>query len=477
MRKQKSSTMTWRRSSISTHVGFNAMVRVLVCLLLLTSLSAYSALPVSIDGQPLPSLAPMLDQTTRAVVNIATRGQVKRKIELPFFNDPFFQRFFNRRRGIERIQETTSLGSGVIVDASKGYILTNDHVIQDAFEITVTLIDGREFSAEILGRDADTDIAVIKIDADDLNEMPLFDSTQLRVGDFVVAIGNPFGLGQTVTSGIVSALGRSGLGIESVEDFIQTDASINPGNSGGALVNLRGELVGINTAIYGAGGQGSIGIGFAIPSNLAIDVMLQLIQHGKVKRGRFGARGQDMTEQLGLAFGLKQSQGFIITQIEKGSPAHYAGIQVGDVIVSANGRSIKSSSDMQNLVGLMRIGQTIELEIFRTGKRLKLSTEIRPMDLSSIDGAIIHPRLTGAVIGEIQQSNLLQGQLSYLQIIEVDESKQAWQAGLRPDDIIYAINKEVVEDLDQLFEAAERNRNNLLLNIQRNGREHYLLLK
>ncbi|MFT5503256.1 MAG: Do/DeqQ family serine protease [Gammaproteobacteria bacterium] len=454
------------------------MIRFLVLLLFLASFPAFSALPLAIDGAPLPSLAPMLDETTRAVVNIATRGQVKRKIELPFFKDPLFQRFFNRRRGIiERIQETSSLGSGVIVDADKGYILTNDHVIQDAFEITVTLIDGREFSAEILGRDADTDIAVIKIEAENLDEIPLFDSGQLRVGDFVVAIGNPFGLGQTVTSGIVSALGRSGLGIESVEDFIQTDASINPGNSGGALVNLRGELVGINTAIYGAGGQGSIGIGFAIPSNLAIDVMRQLIEHGKVKRGRFGARGQDMTEKLAQAFGLKQSKGFIITQIEKGSPAHNAGIQVGDVIVSANGRSIKSSSDMQNLVGLMRIGQTIELEIFRTGKRLRLSTEIKPMDLSSIDGAIIHPRLAGAIIGEIQQSSLLQGQLSYLQIIDVDESKQAWQAGLRPDDIIYAINKEAVEDLDQLFEAAERNKNNLLLNIQRNGREHFLLLK
>lgn len=239
------------------------MKSLLTGLLLLMALPLQAALPASVDGQALPSLAPMLEKITPAVVNIATRGKARRRIEFPMPNEPFFRRFFNFP-DMERIQETSSLGSGVIVDAKKGLILTNNHVIKDAYEIKVTLTDGRELDAQILGRDPDTDIAVIQVAAEKLIDVSMADSSKLRVGDFVVAIGNPFGLGQTVTSGIVSALGRSGLGIESIEDFIQTDASINLGNSGGALVNLRGELVGINTAIYGAGNQGSIGIGFAI---------------------------------------------------------------------------------------------------------------------------------------------------------------------------------------------------------------------
>ena len=315
-------------------------MRVFVFVLLtLGCLSTQAALPLAVDGEALPSLAPMLERTTPAVVNIATRGQSKRRLELPLPNDPLFRHFFDIP-GIERIQETSSLGSGVIIDAEQGYILTNNHVISDAYEVTVTLTDGRELFAEIIGRDPDTDVAVIKIPAQDLTAVTITDSSKIRVGDFVVAIGNPFGLGQTVTSGIVSALGRSGLGIESYEDFIQTDASINLGNSGGALVNLRGELVGINTAIFGSGNgnPGSIGIGFAIPINMAYGIMQQLIKHGEVKRGRFGARGQDLTAQLAQAFNISLSNGFIITQIESDSPAAKAGLQVGDVIVAANGR-------------------------------------------------------------------------------------------------------------------------------------------
>ncbi len=280
----------------------------------------FAALPAAVDGQQLPSLAPMLERTTPAVVNIATRGKARRKVELPLPRDPLFRRFFDVPN-IERIQETASLGSGVVVDADNGLILTNHHVIKDAYEIKVTLTDGRELNAEVVGRDPDTDVAVLQVDDDNLTQIPMADSSVLRVGDFVVAIGNPFGLGQTVTSGIVSALGRSGLGIESIEDFIQTDASINLGNSGGALVNLRGELVGINTAIYGAGNQGSIGIGFAIPINMARDIMQQLIAYGEVRRGRLGAQGQDLTAPLAQAFGIERGSGFIVTQIESGSPA------------------------------------------------------------------------------------------------------------------------------------------------------------
>lgn len=444
--------------------------------IVVTCLPAWAALPVSVDGKQLPSLAPMLEKITPAVVNIATRGQTKRRFELPIPNDPFFQRFFDLP-SIERIQETQSLGSGVIVDAKKGYILTNNHVIQDALEITVTLPDGREMTAEILGRDPDTDIAVLQVAAKNLARVPFGDSSRLRVGDFVVAIGNPFGLGQTVTSGIVSALGRSGLGIESFEDFIQTDASINLGNSGGALVNLRGELVGINTAIFGSGGGGSIGIGFAIPINMVQDIMRQLIEHGEVKRGRLGAQGQDLTPQLAQAFDLEQSSGIIITKIENGSPAYNSGLQVGDVIVSANGRRISNSREMDNLVGLLRIGQTIELQLYRQGRLKNLKVVIQPIEVPVVEGARWNKKLTGAEIGEIRESSLQRGLVSYLQVTEVEQGSNAWEAGIRPGDIFYSINKQLITNHEEALAIIKRNRGGMILNIQRGERELYLMIK
>ena len=397
---------------------------------------------------------------------------------MPFSNDPFFQRFFDLP-SIERIQQTSSLGSGVIVDAKNGYILTNNHVIKDAFEITVTLSDGREMLAEILGRDPDTDIAVLQIQADKLTRVPIGDSSHLRVGDFVVAIGNPFGLGQTVTSGIVSALGRSGLGIESYEDFIQTDASINLGNSGGALVNLRGELVGINTAIFGAGGgnSGNIGIGFAIPINMAHDIMQQLIEHGEVKRGRLGAQGQDLTPQLAQAFDLTLTHGVVITQIEIGSPAHKAGLQVGDVVVKANGRKIRRAGDMYNLVGLLRIGQSVKLVLYRQGKRVKLTVVIQAIEIPVVEGIRWNEKLAGAKIGEIHESSSQRGMVSYLQVIEVERDSNAWEAGIRKGDILYSINKQLIRNHDEAFEAIEHNQRGMILNIQRGELELYLLIK
>lgn len=418
----------------------------------------------------------MLERTTPAVVNIATRGKSKRRVDLPLPQDPIFKRFFDIP-SIERIQETSSLGSGVIVNADQGLILTNFHVIKDAYEINVTLTDGRELRAEILGRDPETDVAVIRIDAEQLIQIPMADSTELRVGDFVVAIGNPFGLGQTVTSGIVSALGRSGLGIESIEDFIQTDASINLGNSGGALVNLRGELVGINTAIYGVGSQGSIGIGFAIPINMARDIMQQLIEKGEVERGRLGARGQDLTPLLAQAFNIQRNNGFIVTQIEAGSPAAKAGIQVGDVVVSANGKQIRSSQDMHNLIGLQRLGQTIELQLFRNGKEETVPVTIQPIDISKIDGGIIHPQLEGAIIGEMREQRLQRGRVDYLQIIEVKKPSNAWDAGFRNGDVIFSINKQLTRNFDDAFDLVENSNRGMIMNIQRGSREHYILLK
>ena len=444
--------------------------------LLLLGAPLQAALPVSVEGQQLPSLAPMLERITPAVVNIATRGKTRRRVELPLPNDPFFRRFFDLP-SVERIQETASLGSGVIVDAEHGLILTNDHVIKDAYEINVTLTDGRELRADILGRDADTDVALIQVQADKLTQIPMADSSALRVGDFVVAVGNPFGLGQTVTSGIVSALGRSGLGIESIEDFIQTDASINPGNSGGALLNLRGELVGINTAIYGAGNQVNIGIGFAIPINLARDIMTQLVDYGEVRRGRLGAQGQDLTEQLAQAFGIERGSGFIVTQIESGSPAARSGLQVGDVIVAANGKPIRSARDMHNLVGLQRLGQTIELQLFREGEELSLPVLIEPIKINKIDGSRIHPKLAGASIGEMHEQHLQRGRIDYLEVLAVEPGSNADASGFLPGDIIFSINKQLTRNFDEVFALLDEKDRGMIMNVQRGNRELYILLK
>ena len=464
--------MTWL-TPINAQIIFRLLLIIAV-----NFASAHAALPVSVDGQQMPSLAPMLEKITPAVVNIATRGTTKRRIESPLSGDPFFRRLFDFP-SIERMQQTSSLGSGVIVDAKNGYVLTNNHVIKDAFEITVTLSDGREMLAEILGRDPDTDIAVLQVQADNLTRIPIADSSRLRVGDFVVAIGNPFGLGQTVTSGIVSALGRSGLGIESYEDFIQTDASINLGNSGGALVNLRGELVGINTAILGSGGGsgGSIGIGFAIPINMANDIMQQLIEHGEVKRGRLGAQGQNLTPQLAQAFDLALTSGVVITQIENGSAAHKAGLRVGDVVVSANGRKIRTAGDMYNLVGLLRIGQSIDLELYRQGEQINLTVVIEEIEVPIVEGIRWNEKLAGAKIGEIHEISSQRGPISYLQVTEVERDSNAWEAGIRVGDILYSINKQLIRNHDEAFEAIERNQRGMILNIQRGELELYLLIK
>ena len=435
-----------------------------------------AALPAVVDGQALPSLAPMLERTTPAVVNIATRGKTRRRVELPLPRDPLFRRFFDVP-SIERVQETASLGSGVIVDADKGLILTNYHVIKDAYEINVTLTDGRELLAEIIGRDPATDVALIQVSSDNLVEVPMADSSKLRVGDFVVAIGNPFGLGQTVTSGIVSALGRSGLGIESIEDFIQTDASINLGNSGGALVNLRGELVGINTAIYGAGNQGNIGIGFAIPVNLASEIMRQLIEYGEVRRGRLGAQGQDLTAQLAQAFDIERSSGFIVTQIESGSPAYKAGLRVGDVIVAANGKPIRSTRDMHNLVGLQRLGETIVLSMYRDGDELELPVLIQPIEINKMGGGVIHPKLAGATIGEMHEQHLQRGRVDYLEVIKVEPGSNADETGFRAGDVIFSINKQLTRTFDEVFALVQNNGNGMIMNVQRGSRELYILLK
>ncbi|WP_434101579.1 Do family serine endopeptidase [Methylocaldum gracile] len=321
-----------------------------------------------------PTLAPMLEAVLPAVVNISTTSTVNVQ-ENPLFNDPFFRRFFDLPNMPPRQRQQQSLGSGVIVNAENGLILTNHHVIANADQVTVTLQDGRDFEATVVGADPETDVAVVKIGEKNLTALRFGDSQSLRVGDFVVAIGSPFGLSQTVTSGIVSALGRSGLGIEGYEDFIQTDASINPGNSGGALVDLNGELVGINTAIVGPAG-GNVGIGFAIPSHLAQAVMQQIVQYGEVQRGQLGIGVQDLTPESAKALGLERSGGAVIAQVQPDSPAAQAGLRPGDVVVAIDGAPVANASSLRNIIGLLRVGSEIKLDFLRNGQKRTVTARI-----------------------------------------------------------------------------------------------------
>ncbi|MDX1593195.1 MAG: Do family serine endopeptidase, partial [Gammaproteobacteria bacterium] len=376
-----------------------------------------AALPAEVDGRPLPTLAPMLERVTPAVVNIATRSQVRAR-ENPLLSDPFFRRFFDLPAP-RRERRAQSLGSGVIIDAEQGYVVTNHHVVARAREITVTLRDGRALPATPVGADPEADIAVIRVEADDLTALELADSDSLRVGDFVVAIGNPFGLGQTVTSGIVSALGRSGLGIEGYEDFIQTDASINPGNSGGALVNLRGELVGINTAILAPAG-GNVGIGFAIPAYMVRELVAQLVEHGEVRRGHLGVVLQDLTPRLAEAFGIETTRGAVVSEVADGSPAQRAGLRPGDVIVTVDGVPLRGVAQLRNIVGLRRIGETVELGILRDGRPLALTLEIAEPVIGHLEGAGVDPRLAGARFSDLGPDHPLRGRVEGVLVSDVE---------------------------------------------------------
>jgi serine protease Do/serine protease DegQ len=407
------------------------------------------------DARGLPTLAPLVNEVTPAVVNISvvTRSPLE---DNPLFRDPFFRRFFNLPDRPERREQAA--GSGVIVDAARGYVLTNHHVIKDAEQAIVTLKDRRQFQARLVGTDPGTDIAVLQIQARNLTAIKIGDSDQLQVGDYVIAIGNPFGIGQTVTSGIVSALGRTGLSEEGYEDFIQTDASINPGNSGGALVNLRGELVGINSAIIGPAG-GNVGIGFAVPSNMARAVMTQIARYGEVRRGRLGIEMVDLTPELAKKLGVAVSEGAAVANVQSGSPAAQAGLRERDVIVAMNGRPIRAAAELRARLGLTPVGEEVELRIHRGKETLPLRVRIAaPREVKEVTGQAV-PQLPGMSVVEIERGSPLYQRIQGLVVARVDEKSRAWQAGFRPGDIIFAVNNKRVRTLAEFqsgLRSAER---------------------
>jgi serine protease Do/serine protease DegQ len=436
-------------------------------LLLILSATSWAALPAMVNDQELPSLAPLVEKVSPAVVNIRVSQTVSTG---GHFGDEAFRRFFGLPDIPGGEREVASAGSGVIVDAENGYILTNHHVVDKADQIQISTIDGEVFDAEIVGSDPATDIAVIKVDASGLTDMPIGDSEHVRVGDFVLAIGNPFGLGHTVTSGIVSALGRSGISRDGYEDFIQTDASINPGNSGGALVNLRGELVGINSAIISRTG-GNVGIGFAVPTEIASSIMRQILDFGEVRRGLLGVTIADVNAEVAEALDSSVTSGALITRVEPGSAAEDAGLRVDDIIVGVNEKAIGGASELRNTIGLMRSGDEVEIEYVRENDRRRTTTALGQQRATASVGAEIHPGLVGAQFAESSTSRD-----GGVEVTAVEPGSPAAQRGLRAGDIITAVNRRPVRSLAELNEIASSNRILFLL-VQRGDRALMLQIR
>lgn len=435
-------------------------------LMLTNPLPAEARIPFFSNDQEMPTLAPMLEQATPAVVHISVEGSREVRQRLP----EAFRYFFGPRGPNEYREERPfkGLGSGVVIDADKGYIVTNNHVIQDAKDIEVRLKDGRTFTAKKLGADPESDIALLQIEAKKLVQLPLADSDKIRVGDFAIAIGNPFGLEQTVTSGIISALGRGGLGIEGFEDFIQTDAAINSGNSGGALVNLRGELIGINTAILGPNG-GNIGIGFAIPSNMMKNLVDQIVEHGEIRRGSLGIRGQDVTADLTEAMNLSVSRGAFVNEVLADTAAEKAGLKSGDVIISMNGNRINSFLELRAKVATLGAGREAKLGILREGKERTVTVKLQELATGQVAANQIHPMLEGAALSNADNGGV--------KIDSVANNSPAAQIGLLADDVILGVNRQRVANLAELRKALENRNGIAALNIQRGNTTLYVLIR
>lgn len=444
----------------------------LVCVMSLLAPASWAVLPATdSEGRQLPSLAPLLKNVNPSVVNISTYT-TRTMRQNPLLNDPFFRRFFNIPKGQQMPQKrrTQSAGSGVIIDAKKGTVVTNHHVVDGADEIYVGLEDGRSYKASLIGSDPEVDIAVLKLEEfEHLTQLVIADSEQLQVGDFVIAIGNPFGLGQTVTSGVVSALGRSGLGIEGYENFIQTDASINPGNSGGALINLRGELIGINTAILAPAG-GNVGIGFAIPTNMAKASVDQILEYGEVRRGQLGIIIQDLTHDLAEAFDIdKQQRGVLIAQVQSESAAEKAGLLPGDIVVSVDSKAVETSAQLRNEIGRRRIGESLMLTVLRDGKSKVVKARVGKVIGRQAISDAIHPFLEGATLQLVRQGGI--------EVVNIKQGSTIASSGLRQGDVILSANRRVVSSLADLEKAASLSDRRLVLRIRRGNAAFYLVLQ
>ncbi len=436
-------------------------------LLAASAFTGAAALPDNVAGQPVISLAPLVESASPAVVNIRVSQTVNRRNP---FGDDAFRRFFGIPDGPSRPREVASAGSGVIVDAERGYILTNHHVVSDADTIQISLINGEVLDAEVVGSDPATDIAVIKVEADGLTDMPIGNSEGARVGDFVIAIGNPFGLGHTVTSGIISALGRTGISRDGYEDFIQTDASINPGNSGGALVNMKGELIGINSAIISRSG-GNVGIGFAVPTEIASSIMRQILDFGEIRRGLLGVRIQTIDAEMAKALETNVESGALITNIEPQSAAEEAGLEVGDIIVEVNRKKVDDAADLRNTIGLLRSGDEVAIKYVRDNDTRSTKALLGQAQNQQLTGADIHPGLDGAIFSAASATDE-----SGIAVADVAEGSPAAQRGLRPGDVITAVNRSIVRNLQDLAAIAQNNRILFLL-VQRGDRSLMLQIR
>ncbi|WP_432699674.1 serine endoprotease DegQ [Kluyvera cryocrescens] len=432
-----------------------------------------ASLPTQVPGQgAVPSLAPMLEKVLPAVVSVQVEGTAPVNQQVP----DELKKFFGDDGGSalnQPTQQFEGLGSGVIIDAIKGYVLTNNHVISDAQKISVQLNDGREFDAKLIGSDDQSDIALLQIQkASHLTQIAIADSDKLRVGDFAVAVGNPFGLGQTVTSGIVSALGRSGLNLEGLENFIQTDAAINRGNSGGALLNLNGELIGINTAILAPGG-GSVGIGFAIPSNMAQTLAQQLIQFGEIKRGLLGIRGMEMTADIAKAFNLNVQRGAFVSEVLPGSGSAKAGIKSGDVITSLNGKPLNSFAELRSRIATTEPGSKVKLGLLRDGKPMDVEVTLDKSTSSTASAQLIIPALEGASLSDGQAKNGTKGVV----ISSVEKGSPAAQVGLHKDDVIIGVNRQPTQSIAELRKVLEAKPAVIAVNVMRGDESIYLLMR